>query len=386
MKAWESFETQLAPFAVISSISKGRRYLEAEDPNRSPFARDRDRIVHATSFRRLEYKTQVFVNHEGDLFRTRLTHSMEVAQIARTLARNLRLNEDLIEAIALSHDLGHTPFGHAGQDALNECMSPFGGFEHNLQSLRIVDELEERYGAFNGLNLTYETREGILKHCSPVNAQKLGELGERFIRGEQPSLEAQLTNIADAIAYSNHDIDDGLRSKILTIEGMREVPIFARSHDEVRAQYPDLHGHREVLETVRRMISVMVTDLTQMTLHRIQVLGIKHVSDVRVAPPLAGFSDEVKEQMKVLKSYLFANLYRQYQVLRMSRKAQNIIQDLFDVFMQDPRLLPPDYQVHKDSDQAEWHQARRIADYIAGMTDRYAMKEHKRIFALGAMD
>lgn len=386
MKAWQSFETQLAPFAVKSSISKGRRHAEPEDPNRSPFARDRDRIVHATSFRRLEYKTQVFVNHEGDLFRTRLTHSMEVAQIARTLARNLRLNEDLIEAIALSHDLGHTPFGHAGQDALNECMRPFGGFEHNLQSLRIVDELEERYGAFNGLNLTFETREGILKHCSAANAPKLGDVGERFIRGEQPSLEAQLTNIADAIAYSNHDIDDGLRSKILTIEGMREVPIFVRSHDEVRAQYPNLRGHREVLETVRRMISVMVSDLTQMTQHRIQVLGIKHVADVRLAPPLAGFSDEIKEQMKALKSYLFANLYRQYQVLRMSRKAQTIIQDLFDVFMQDPRLLPPDYQVDKNNDQAEWHQARRVADYIAGMTDRYAMKEHRRIFALGAME
>lgn len=386
MKAWQSFETQLAPFAVKSLISKGRRHAEREDPNRSPFARDRDRIVHATSFRRLEYKTQVFVNHEGDLFRTRLTHSMEVAQIARTLARNLRLNEDLIEAIALSHDLGHTPFGHAGQDALNECMRPFGGFEHNLQSLRIVDELEERYGAFNGLNLTYETREGILKHCSAVNAQKLGELGERFLRGEQPSLEAQLTNIADAIAYSNHDIDDGLRSKILTIEGMREVPIFARSHDEVRAQYPSLSGHREVLETVRRMISVMVTDLTRMTQHRIQVLGIQHVADVRLAPPLAGFSDELKEQMKALKSYLFVNLYRQYQVLRMSRKAQNIIQDLFEVFMQDPRLMPPDYLVDKDEAQTEWLQARRVADYIAGMTDRYAMKEHRRIFALGVME
>ncbi len=386
MKAWQSFENQLAPFAVKSTQSKGRRHPEPEDPNRSPFARDRDRIVHATSFRRLEYKTQVFVNHEGDLFRTRLTHSMEVAQIARTLARNLRLNEDLIEAIALSHDLGHTPFGHAGQDALNECMQPFGGFEHNLQSLRIVDELEERYGAFNGLNLTFETREGILKHCSLTNAQTLGEIGERFIRGEQPSLEAQLTNIADAIAYSNHDIDDGLRSKILSIEGMREISIFARSHDEVRAQYPQLRGHREVLETVRRMISVMVSDLTQTTSRRIAEHGVADVNDVRHAPTLAGFSDELKEQMKGLKSYLFANLYRQYQVLRMSRKAQTTIQELFEVFMQDPRLLPPDYQVDKNAEQAQWHQARRVADYIAGMTDRYAMKEHRRIFALGVVE
>ena len=386
MNAWQDFENQLATYAAKSTHSKGRRYAEPEDPNRSPFARDRDRIVHATSFRRLEYKTQVFVNHEGDLFRTRLTHSMEVAQIARTLARNLRLNEDLIEAIALSHDLGHTPFGHAGQDELNKCMQPFGGFEHNLQSLRIVDELEERYGAFNGLNLTFETREGILKHCSQANAQQLGDVGARFLRGEQPSLKAQLTNIANAIAYSNHDIDDGLRSKILTIEGMREVPIFAQSHDEVRAQYPDLRGHREVLETVRRMISVMVRDLTQTTAQRIAAAGVNTLVDVRHAPALAGFSDEIKAQMHTLKTYLFANLYRQYQVLRMSRKAQTVIRELFEVFMDEPRLLPPDYQIDKNVDQAQWLQARRVADYIAGMTDRYAMKEHRRIFSVGTME
>jgi dGTPase len=383
MNAWQSFETQLAPYAAQSATCKGRRYAEPEDPARSPYARDRDRIVHATAFRRLEYKTQVFVNHEGDLFRTRLTHSMEVAQIARTLARNLRLNEDLIEAIALSHDLGHTPFGHAGQDALNACMQPYGGFEHNLQSVRIVDELEERYGGFDGLNLTFETREGILKHCSRNNAEQLGELGERFLNGTQPSLEAQLTNIADAIAYSNHDIDDGLRSRILTIEGLREIEIFARAHDAVRAQYPQLSGHREVLETVRRIISAMITDLTETTAQRIAASGVGSIADVRAAGNLASFSDEMRQSMVDLKKYLFEHLYRQFQVMRMSRKATRMLDELFHVFMDDPRLLPPDYQVKKNSEADNVAQARKIADYIAGMTDRYAMKEHERIFGLG---
>ena len=381
MNAWQSFENQLAPYAAKSTTCKGRRFDETEDPNRSPYARDRDRIVHATAFRRLEYKTQVFVNHEGDLFRTRLTHSMEVAQIARTLARNLRLNEDLIEAIALSHDLGHTPFGHAGQDALNACMQPFGGFEHNLQSLRIVDELEERYGAFDGLNLTFETREGILKHCSRANAEQLGELGERFLNGTQPSLEAQLTNIADAIAYSNHDIDDGLRSKILTIGGLREIEIFARAHDQVRVQYPQLSGHREVLESVRRIIGAMITDLTETTAQRIAASGVRSIDEVRAASNLASFSDEMRQNMVDLKKYLYEHLYRQYQVMRMSRKAVHMIDELFKVFMDDPRLLPPDYQIKKNAEPQA--QARKIADYIAGMTDRYAMKEHGRIFGLG---
>ena len=381
MNTWQQFETQLAPYAAKSTTCKGRRFDETEDPHRSPYARDRDRIVHATAFRRLEYKTQVFVNHEGDLFRTRLTHSMEVAQIARTLARNLRLNEDLIEAIALSHDLGHTPFGHAGQDALNQCMKPFVGFEHNLQSLRIVDELEERYGAFNGLNLTFETREGILKHCSKNHAEQLGELGERFLNGTQPSLEAQLINIADAIAYSNHDIDDGLRSKILSIEGLREVEIFAHAHDQVRGQYPNLTGHREVLETVRRIISAMVTDLTETTAQRIAVSGVRNIDEVRAATNLASFSDAMRQNMVDLKKYLHEHLYRQYQVMRMSRKAVQMIEDLFQVFMDDPRLLPPDYQIKKNIEPQM--QARKIADYIAGMTDRYAIKEHSRIFGMG---
>lgn len=371
------YESQLASYAARTENSQGRRLSEITDPTRSEYARDRDRIVHATAFRRLEYKTQVFVNHEGDLFRTRLTHSMEVAQIARSLARQLRLNEDLIEAIALAHDVGHTPFGHAGQDALNECMKGFGGFEHNLQSLRIVDELEERYGAFNGLNLTFETREGILKHCSSKNAQILGDVGERFINGTQPTLEAQITNVADAIAYSNHDIDDGMRSGILTIEGMRESPLFARCHDEVRKFYPELKGQRETLETVRRMINAMVVDLSSQTTRNLMQHKVQMLADVRSSPCIAEFSSEMHQEMVSLKSYLMSNLYRQYQVMRTSTKASRMIKQLFDAFLDEPRLLPPNYQTTENINI----QARKIADYIAGMTDRYAIKEHARLFS-----
>ena len=374
---WLQQEQHLAPYAAQGMTSRGRRHEEIIDPARSPYARDRDRIVHATAFRRLEYKTQVFVNHEGDLFRTRLTHSMEVAQISRALARNLRLNEDLIEAIALSHDLGHTPFGHAGQDALHACMADFGGFEHNLQSLRIVDVLEERYGAFDGLNLTFETREGILKHCARNKAELLGEVGRRFLDGTQPSLEAQLTNIADAIAYSNHDIDDGLRSGILSIDGMREMGLFALHHDEVRQRFPDLRGRREVLETVRRMINAMVVDLTTTTAAQIAACGVYSIDDVRAAPRLAQFSTQMHVEMQQLKKYLMDHLYRHYQVMRSGTKAKRIVTNLFDAFMDEPRLLPPDYVV----DEGGALQAVRIADYIAGMTDRYAMKEHVRLFA-----
>ena len=369
----------LAPYACDPQQSRGRRFDEAAAPTRSSFQRDRDRIVHSSAFRRLVYKTQVFVNHEGDLFRTRLTHSLEVAQLGRSIARSLRLEEDLVEAICLAHDLGHTPFGHAGQDALNQSMSPFGGFEHNLQSLRIVDVLEERYGAFDGLNLTFETREGILKHCSRANAEQLGELGERFLNGTQPSLEAQLTNIADAIAYSNHDIDDGLRSGILTIELMREVPLFAHYHNVVRQAFVSISVRREVLETVRRMINAMVVDLTEQTQRNVLASQVKSIDDVRHAPRLAAFSDEMYQHMQGLKSHLMKHLYRHYQVLRTSVKAQRMLTELFDAFMQEPRLLPPDYQAHA---QEPATQARHIADYIAGMTDRYAMKEHMRLFSV----
>jgi dGTPase len=373
------FDAHLAPYAAHSSKSRGRRHAEPAAGSRSEFQRDRDRIIHSTAFRRLEYKTQVFLNHEGDLFRTRLTHSIEVAQIARTLGRSLRLNEDLVEATALAHDLGHTPFGHVGQDVLNECMKDHGGFEHNLQSLRVVDHLEEHYGAFDGLNLTFETREGILKHCSLANARQLGDLGQRFIDKAQPSLEAQLTNLADEIAYNNHDIDDGLRSGLLTMKQMEEVELFARLHREVVRQYPGLPGRRELYETIRLMITAMTADLVETSAALLLDAAPKSIDDVRTAPPLIRFSPRMREETTALKRFLYANLYRHYKVNRMRVKASRIVRELFEAFMTDPVLLPFDYQVGQGD---TLKQARKIADYIAGMTDRYAIREHKRIFSL----
>ncbi|CAM4307376.1 deoxyguanosinetriphosphate triphosphohydrolase [Bordetella tumbae] len=370
--------TELARYASDPLTTRGRRHAEPPPQNRTEFQRDRDRIIHCTAFRRLEYKTQVFVNHEGDLFRTRLTHSLEVAQIARTLARSLGLSEDLTEAIALAHDLGHTPFGHAGQDELNACMRELapqaGGFEHNLQSLRVVDELEERYADFSGLNLCFETREGILKHCSVVHARQLGDVGERFLNRTQPSLEAQLANLADEIAYNNHDIDDGLRSGLITIEQMQDVTIFARHHREVLERYPQLASRRAIAETVRRMINTLIVDLTATSLARIADTAPIDSDAVRRSPPLAGFSDEVRREADELKRFLFDNLYRHYRVMRMTTKARRIVRELFEAFLSDPRLLPPDHR--RDEPQ----QARAIADYIAGMTDRYAIREHRRLF------
>jgi len=373
------FDAHLAPYAAHSSKSRGRRHPEPAAGSRSEFQRDRDRIIHSTAFRRLEYKTQVFLNHEGDLFRTRLTHSIEVAQIARTLARSLRLNEDLVEATALSHDLGHTPFGHVGQDVLNECMNEYGGFEHNLQSLRVVDHLEEHYGAFDGLNLTFETREGILKHCSLTNARQLGDLGQRFLDKTQPSLEAQLTNLADEIAYNNHDIDDGLRSGLLTMKQMEEVELFARLHRQVVQQYPGLPGRRELYETIRLMITAMTADLVEESCRLIKEANPQSIDDVRTAPPLIRFSASMRAETTALKRFLYANLYRHYKVNRMRVKASRIVRELFEAFMTDPVLLPFDYQVPGGDTHK---QARKIADYIAGMTDRYAIREHKRIFSL----
>jgi dGTPase len=373
------FDAHLAPYAAHSSTSRGRRFPEPAPGSRSEFQRDRDRIIHSTAFRRLEYKTQVFLNHEGDLFRTRLTHSIEVAQIGRTLARSLRLNEDLVEATALAHDLGHTPFGHVGQDVLNECMKDYGGFEHNLQSLRVVDQLEEHYGAFDGLNLTFETREGILKHCSLNNARQLGELGQRFIDKTQPSLEAQLTNLADEIAYNNHDIDDGLRSGLLTMAQMEEVELFARLRHQVEAQYPGLPGRRALYETIRLMITAMTADLVETSAERLREAAPQSIDDVRQGPPLIRFSDKMRAETTALKRFLYANLYRHFQVNRMRVKASRIVRELFDAFMLDPVLLPPDYQA-AEGDTLK--QARKIADYIAGMTDRYAIREHRRIFSL----
>jgi dGTPase len=368
---------ELALYAVSGANSLGRKVAEDAPQGRSEFQRDRDRIIHSNAFRRLEYKTQVFVNHEGDLFRTRLTHSIEVAQIARSIARRLHLNEDLAEAISLAHDLGHTPFGHAGQDALNACMKPYGGFEHNLQSLRVVDMLEERYAEFDGLNLCFETREGILKHCSAENAKQLGEFGERFLKDRRPSLEAQIANLADEIAYNNHDVDDGLRSGLITLHQLSEVPLVATHLREVRTAYPELNERRVVHETVRRMINTLVTDLIRQSEHNIEKKGLNSLEDVRNAPVMIAYSTEINEQQRELKNFLRTRLYRHFRVLRMSAKSQRILSDLFGVFVSDHRLLPPQYQR-----QAEADQARAVADYIAGMTDRYAIREHRRIFAV----
>jgi dGTPase len=372
-------ESHLAPYAARSDGGVGRAHAEAGHASRSQFQRDRDRIIHCSAFRRLEYKTQVFLNHEGDMFRTRLTHSLEVAQIGRSLARNLRLNEDLVEAIALAHDLGHTPFGHVGQDVLNECMRDHGGFEHNLQSLRVVDTLEEHYGAFDGLNLMFDTREGILKHCSLANAKELGPVAQRFIDRTQPTLEAQLTNLADEIAYNSHDIDDGLRSGLLTIAQLEQVPFFGRLWHEVQATYPGIAGRRAIYETLRRLITALADDLIVTTGALLADAAPADVAAVRAAPPLIRFSDPMRKDATELKRFLRANLYRHYQVNRMRVKASRIVRELYDAFSTEATLLPPDYQLDAGDPT---RQARKIADYIAGMTDRYAIREHRRIFSL----
>lgn len=373
--------TTLASYAANPAQSRGRKFQESDPQGRNQFQRDRDRIIHSSAFRRLEYKTQVFVNHEGDLFRTRLTHSLEVAQIGRAIARNLNLHEDLVEGIALAHDLGHTPFGHAGQDALNECMRDFGGFEHNLQSLRVVDLLEQRYAEFDGLNLTFELREGILKHCSLNNAKLLGDVGERFINKAQPSLEAQLTNLADEIAYNNHDVDDGLRSGLITLEQLEQVTLFADNLNKVRTQYPELTGRRLIHETVRRMINALVVDLCAQSNTNIANAAPKTVDDVRSNAMLISFSPAMREQQTELKRFLRTNLYQHYRVNRMTSKAQRIVRDLFQIFMQDVKLMPDEFQQRARLDSPT-DQARAVADYIAGMTDRYAIREYQRLFTV----
>ena len=373
----DALEAHLALYAAHSAQSRGRRYPETAPSARTEFQRDRDRIVHSTAFRRLEYKTQVFVNHEGDLFRTRLTHSLEVAQIARSVARNLRVNEDLVEAISLAHDLGHTPFGHAGQDALNQCMREHGGFEHNLQSLTVVDDLEEHYGAFNGLNLCFETREGILKHCSRENARRLGALGERFLEGRQPSIEAQIANVADEIAYNNHDVDDGLRSGLITVGQLAEVELWQAHYEAALRDYPQIEGRRLIHETVRRIINTLIVDLIETTTGNLSRHAPGSLDAVRTAPPLVAHSETVAAQAAVLKRFLFKNLYRHYRVMRMANKARRVVIGLFDAFTDDSRLLPPSYQ---SPDPAI--QPRLVAHYIAGMTDRYALKEYQRLFVI----
>ena len=369
----------LSTWASHAEHSRGRRHIEPAAPTRDDFQRDRDRIVHSTAFRRLVYKTQVFLNHEGDLFRTRLTHSLEVAQLGRSIARSLGLNEDLVEAVALAHDLGHTPFGHAGQDALHDCMAEHGGFEHNLQSLRVVDHLEARYPAFDGLNLSFETREGILKHCSRTNAQLLQAqepegVAQRFLQGTQPSLEAQLCNLADAIAYNAHDIDDGVRSGLLTLDQMQQVPLFAQYMNEAAQQHPQLQTQprRWLYESTRRMLSQQVYDVIDTTRAAIAAAGVVTADDARKAGPLVRFSEPMKAQSAELKRFLFASLYRHPQVMERMGQAQEVVQELFEAYLAQPQQMRAEFAEREDRHRA-------VADYIAGMTDRFALREHERL-------
>lgn len=379
----------LSPWACQPEQSRGRRYPEDAAPTRTEHQRDRDRIVHSSAFRRLVYKTQVFVNHEGDLFRTRLTHSLEVAQLGRSIARPLGLNEDLVEAICLAHDLGHTPFGHAGQDELNACMQAWGGFEHNLQSLRVVDALEERYPQYDGLNLTFETREGILKHCSRANALRLeaqepGGVAARFLSGRQTSLEGQLANLADAIAYNAHDVDDGVRSGLITLEQLQAVPLFAHFHAQTLAAYPQLaqasEQRRLLYETIRRMLSAQVYDVIDTTRAQIAQSGVAHVDDVRAqGQRLVAFSAGMQAQSQALKHFLFHQLYRHDQVMQTMDAARQVVRELFAAYLQQPAMMKPRFAQRALQADQEAVKARAVADFVAGMTDRYASREHERI-------
>ena len=371
----------LEVYACHPENTRGRRYAEAPAPTRNDFQRDRDRIVHSTAFRRLVYKTQVFLNHEGDLFRTRLTHSLEVAQLGRSIARSLGLNEDLVEAVALAHDLGHTPFGHAGQDTLNACMKDFGGFEHNLQSLRVVDFLEERYPDFEGLNLSFETREGILKHCARRNAllieaQEPGGIAHRFLNGTEPSLEAQLCNLADAIAYNAHDIDDGVRSGLLTLSQLDDAPLFAQYKTITLQQHPPLSdpskARRLLYETIRRMLSDQVYDVIDVTRANLQKHQPKSADEARQAGPLVAFGTEMAGRVQDMKSFLFKHLYRHPQVMQMTNNAQTVVRELFDAYLSRPQEMSFDFSQREETPRA-------VADYIAGMTDRFATREHERL-------
>jgi len=373
----------LASYAAIDEQSRGRRHPEPPPRFRTEFQRDRDRIIHSNAFRRLVYKTQVFVNHEGDLYRTRITHSLEVAQIGRTVARSLGINETLTEAICLAHDLGHTPFGHAGQDALNACMREYGGFEHNLQSLRVVDELEERYAEFSGLNLTFECREGVLKHCSAQNARLLGDVGERFLNRTQPGLEAQLANLADAIAYNNHDVDDGVRAGLIKVEELRDVRVFARFHSAVAERYPQTPPRRQLYETIRRMVDYLVSDLIMETKKNIVDSGVDSIQAVRAqSRPLVSLSDAVLDEHQELKRFLRAKLYNHPKVREVMDEAGSTLKELFDSYMDDPTRLPPEHQslvARAESDGGKPARARVVADYVAGMTDRFAYQERERL-------
>ena len=367
-----------AAHAADPARSRGRRLPEPPAPTRSEFQRDRDRIIHSTAFRRLVYKTQVFLNHEGDLFRTRLTHSLEVAQLGRSIARSLGLDEDLVEAVALAHDLGHTPFGHAGQDVLDECMREHGGFEHNLQSLRVVDHLEQRYPAFDGLNLCFETREGILKHCSKRHAQAIeaaepGGIATRFIHGGQPSLEAQLCNLADEVAYNAHDVDDGVRSGLIELEQLLEVELVREHWCAALDAHPQLSGKRLLFETIRRMLSAQVYDIIDATRAALDAAAPIDADAVRRCDkPLLRFSPDMRTQSTALKRFLFANLYRHPQVQATRARAEEVLRDLFSAYAADPAQMPADFASRADLERA-------CADYIAGMTDRFAIREHRRL-------
>ncbi len=362
----------LAPYGMRSANSRGRRHAEAEDPNRTCYQRDRDRVIHSSSFRRLEYKTQVFVNHEGDNYRTRLTHSLEGAQIGRSVARSLALNEELTECLVLGHDLGHTPFGHSGEKVMAELMADHGGFEHNRQTLRILEVLEERYPRFPGLNLTWEVREGIIKHQPESDAHAPAE----YAPGEAPTLEAQLVDFVDEIAYNNHDIDDGLASGMITVEKIRAVALFREAHDEVVAE--GIRGERLMRhQTVRRIISRCTRDLVVTTLESVRRAGVGSVEDVRRAGRrLVGYSPDMARRVKELKDFLFTNMYRHYRVVRMGDKAGRVLRDLFLSYVGEPLTLPAHYQERIPHDGVH----RVVCDYIAGMTDRFAVDEHRKLF------
>ena len=374
---------RLAPWAARESQSRGRLHPEPAHPYRGEYQRDRDRIVHSSGFRRLVYKTQVFVNHEGDLYRTRLTHSLEVAQIGRTVARCLDLNGELVEAVALAHDLGHTPFGHAGEDALHECMKAWGGFEHNLQSLRVVDELEQRYVGFPGLNLCFETREGILKHCSRRNARRLGELGQRFLTRGQPSLEAQVANLADEIAYNNHDVDDGLRSGLLSEAGLCSVPLFRRHYERVLKVAGSAPRRVLIHETIRAMINEVVTDLVETSRRNIKSRRLRSSDDVRaLTKPLIALSPSTLAEHLVLKRYLRRHLYRHEQVIDVTSRAQEMLKAVFQRFLTDLKTMPREHADRArawEAEQGDVGRARAVADYVAGMTDRYAFSAYRRL-------
>lgn len=373
-----------APYAASESNSLGRQHQEPPDKFRTLYQRDCDRIIHSAAFRSLEYKTQVMVNHADGSFRTRLTHSLEVAKLSRTLARALRLNEDLSESIALAHDLGHTPFGHAGQDALDDCMKEYGGFEHNLQSLRVIDKLEHKYAEFRGLNLSFETREGVLKRCPKEIAETLGPLGERFLNGGSPTLEAQLVDFADQIAYTNHDLDDGLRLGFLDLEEVRELALFSRAYDEAEKASPKLSRHALLHEANRRMITAMMEDMILATEKRIEQVQPDSPQAVRAhARRLAGFSDELRGELVPVTRLLHEKYYHHYRLARSTGKAVRVIRELFGSFMNSPRLLPTELYRRageKEAARGEAGRARVIADYVASLSDRHILVEYRKIF------